>query len=82
MDHLPAPTETRWTVERIENDVAVLGNELGHTASVPLGRLPPQTRIGVVLVIPNEQNVPNWSAAMIDSAETLRQRGEQEQRDA
>ena len=82
MNPSPHPTESRWTVDRIENGVAVLLNEEGHGASVPLSRLPPQTAPGVVLAIPVEQNVPNWSAAMIDSAETLRRRGESERTEA
>ena len=82
MDPSPHPAESRWTVDRIENGVAVLLNDVGHGASVPLSRLPPQTAPGVVLAIPIEQNVPNWSAAMIDSAETLRRRGESERTEA
>jgi hypothetical protein len=79
MDSSPSPAESLWTVDRIEGGVAVLVNEVGHGASVPLSRLPPQTAPGVVLAIPIEQNVPNWSAAMIDGAETLRRRGEERQ---
>ncbi len=82
MDPSSASAESRWTVDRIENGVAVLLNDVGHSASVPLSRLPPQTAPGIVLAVPIEQNVPNWSAAMIDSAETLRRRGEKEQTEA
>lgn len=69
----PLPSAERiYVVDRIELAVAVLVDEQGRTASVPVDRLPSGTGEGVVLRIPFEQNVPNWSQAMVDRAETER----------
>jgi hypothetical protein len=63
-----------YIVDRIEQAVAVLVDDNGRTASVPTERLPAGTGEGVVLRIPFERNVPNWSQAMVDRAETERRR--------
>jgi hypothetical protein len=70
----PPSGERAYVVDRIDQAVAVLIDEQGRTASVPVDRLPAGTGEGVVLRIPVEQNVLNWSQAMIDRAATERRR--------
>jgi hypothetical protein len=74
MSSPPPSTERLYVVDRIEQAVAVLVDDQGRSASVPTDRLPPGTGEGVVLRIPFERNVPNWSQAMIDRTETERRR--------
>lgn len=70
----PPPTERFYAVDRVEEHVAVLIDDEGRSASVPVGRLPSGTAEGVVLRIPFDGNVPNWSRAIIDPTETRRRR--------
>jgi hypothetical protein len=70
----PPPTERFYAIDRVEEHVAILIDDAGRSASVPVSRLPPGTAEGVVLRIPFEANVPNWSRAMIDPTETQRRR--------
>ena len=70
----PPSTERIYVVDRIEQSVAVLVDDGGRTASVPVGRLPAGTAEGIVLRIPFTTGVPNWSDAMVDRAETERRR--------
>jgi hypothetical protein len=71
----PPPIERFYAVDRLENAVAVLVDDQGRTASVPLDRLPAGTAAGIVLRVPLDASVPNWSRAFIDRDETAR-RGE------
>ena len=70
----PPSTERVYVVDRIEQSVAVLVDDDGRTASVPMDRLPAGTAEGIVLRIPFTTGVPNWSDAMVDRAETERRR--------
>jgi hypothetical protein len=74
MSSPPPSAEHTYVVDRIDQAVAVLVDEQGRTASVPVDRLPAGTGEGVVLRIPFEQNVPNWSQAMVDRTATERRR--------
>jgi hypothetical protein len=74
MSSPPPSAERLYVVDRIEQAVAVLVDDNGRTASVPTERLPAGTGEGVVLRIPFDNGVPNWSEAMVDRAETDRRR--------
>ena len=75
------PTERFYIVDRIEGSTAVLIDDDGHAASVPIDRLPSGLDHGVVLRITFEaENVPNWSRATLDQAETERRMTEGERR--
>ena len=70
-DHMPL--ERYYAVDRIEGTTAVLVDDDGHSASVPIDRLPRGLNDGVVLRVTFEaENVPNWSRATLDMAETER----------
>jgi len=71
----PPPIERYYAVDRIESGVAVLIDDQGRTASVPLDRLPAGTSDGIVLRVPLDDTVPNWSRAFIDSDESARRQG-------
>ncbi len=75
----PPPTERFYAIDRVEQHVAILVDDEGRSASVPVNRLPSGTAEGVVLRIPFETNVPNWSRAVIDPAETQRRRDSAQQ---
>jgi hypothetical protein len=65
--------ERYYAVDRIEGITAVLVDDEGRTASVPIDRLPEGLEEGVVLRVAFEtENVPNWSRATIDQVETDR----------
>ena len=68
----PPPIERFYVVDRLESAVAVLIDDQGRTASVPLDRLPTGTAAGIVLRVPLDATVPNWSRAFIDREETER----------
>jgi len=68
----PPPIERFYVVDRLESAVAVLIDDQGRTASVPLDRLPAGTAAGIVLRVPLDATVPNWSRAFIDREETER----------
>jgi hypothetical protein len=72
MSSPPPSAERLYVVDRIEHTVAVLVDDQGRSASVPLERLPSGTGEGVVLRIPFDNGVPNWSDAMVDRTETER----------
>ena len=73
-------TERLYVVDRIEGTIAVLIDDDGRSASVPLERLPSGVEEGIVLrVILASANVPNWSHAAIDQTETKRRRREVEE---
>ncbi|MGD8726385.1 MAG: DUF3006 domain-containing protein [Gemmatimonadales bacterium] len=71
------PTERYYAVDRIEGTIAVLIDDHGHSASVPVDRLPRGVDEGVVLRVTFEaENVPNWSRSTLDVAETQRRKQE------
>jgi hypothetical protein len=73
-------TERLYVVDRIEGTIAVLIDDDGRSASVPLERLPNGVEEGIVLrVTLASANVPNWSHAAIDQTETKRRRQEAEE---
>jgi len=73
-------TEWFYVVDRIEGTIAVLIDDDGRPASVPLERLPSGVEEGVVLrVTLASANVPNWSHAAIDQTETRRRKQEAEE---
>jgi len=74
MKSSPPPPERFYTVDRIEAAVAVLVDDQGRSASVPLDRLPAGTGDGIVLRVPLDDTVPNWSRAFIDGDETARRK--------
>jgi hypothetical protein len=72
MKSSPPPIERFYAVDRLETAVAVLVDDQGRTASVPLDRLPAGTTTGIVLRVPLDETVPNWSRSFIDRDETAR----------
>jgi len=68
----PPPIERFYAVNRIEVNVAVLVDDQGRTASVPLDRLP----AGTTLRVPLDDTVPNWTRAFIDADEKARRQAE------
>ena len=67
------PHERYYAVERIEGTTAILVDDDGHSASVPLDRLPPEVEQGIVLRVTFvAENVPNFSRATLDVVETER----------
>jgi hypothetical protein len=68
----PPPIERFYAVNRIEASVAVLVDDQGRTASVPLDRLPAGTTDGTILRVPLDDTVPNWTRAFIDADEKAR----------
>jgi hypothetical protein len=73
----PMITERLYVVDRIEGTIAVLIDDDGRSASVPLERLPAGVAEGIVLrVTLASANVPNWSHAAIDQTETKRRKQE------
>ena len=71
--------ERYYTVDRVEGTTAVLVDDEGRSASVPIDRLPGGLDEGVVLRGTFEaENVPNWSRATIDQIETDRRLSEAE----
>ncbi len=72
--------ERFYVVDRIEGTTAVLIDDDGHSASVPIDRLPRETAEGVVLRVTFEAaSVPNWSRSTLDKVETERRRKEARQ---
>jgi hypothetical protein len=66
-----------FTVDHLEGVIAVLVDDDGHAASVPVERLPQGIHEGTVVRVTFEsENVPNWSRATIDVIETNRRRRE------
>lgn len=56
-----------WTVDRVEAGVAVLVRDTGErTAEVQLSGLPPGTREGSVLRVPDSEGRPDWGEAVLD----------------
>jgi len=73
-------TERFYAVDRIEGTIAVLSDDDGRSATVPLERLPSGVEEGIVLrVALASANVPNWSRAAIDQTETKRRKQEAEE---
>ena len=67
------PTERYYAVDHIEGTTAILVDDDGHSASVPLDRLPHELEEGMVLRVTFEaENVPNWSRSALDIVETER----------
>ncbi len=66
-----------YTVDYIEGAIAVLLDDDGHAASVPLVRLPKGISPGTVVRVTFEtEHVPNWSRATVDLIETNKRRRE------
>jgi hypothetical protein len=67
-----------YTVDYIDGTIAVLADDNGHTASVPLDRLPRGISPGTVVRVTFEmEHVPNWSRATVDLIETNKRRREE-----
>jgi len=72
--------ERFYVVDRIEGTTAVLIDDDGRSASVPIDRLPRETEEGAVLRVTFEaENVPNWSRSTLDHVETERRMREARQ---
>lgn len=56
-----------WVVDRVEGAVAVLIRDGDERAEeVPIGTLPPASRAGAVLRVPEKGGRPDWAAAVPD----------------
>jgi hypothetical protein len=74
------PTEEHYAVDSIENELAVLVNDSGDTATVPLVKLPASLSEGAVLRVPTSQTGElDWPGARIDAEETRRRFEQAEQ---
>ena len=67
-----------YTVDHLDGSIAVLLDDEGHAASVPLDRLPHGIKPGTVVRVTFEtEHVPNWSRATVDLIETNKRRREE-----